>query len=296
MPTSPARPTAKAAASDDGRTLREMPENTHPGWTRLQWVAPDGHYLQTQFRGPGGEIISGFAYRKRLRSGEIPTIDRATGEVSAPPPPRPTHPSAATAQTPDEPPTLGPLDLPAPEPDRARAAPGQATAAELSLTAQIVLIIATSLIALLTSTPELAMSDIEAQGISVPLANIFARSELNRRFGRYLAGSSDYTLLGYALYAYGYRVIGQVGARAQAEQAAQGTQRGFPHAVPQTPRPQPAYAPAVGGADEPGGQPGSAGERTAPASGGIGGAVNGAFTTAASRIVGYHPIQNSGAG
>ena len=278
------------------RKLTERRLVKYPGWTELQWLdATDGHKLNTEFRGPGGELVSNYEFRKRVKAGEIPTID-ADGAVKPAP--------AARAAAVSDPPTLGdasaageapePFDLPSPEPASRRAAPGQASAAELSLTATIALTILTSLLSLITRTPELTMSEMEAQAISVPLANIAAKSSLNRRFGRYLADSSDYTLLGYALYAYGYRVIGQVSARAQADAAALGTQRGYPHAVPQAAQaPQPARAAQPSPAAT--AQSGQPGERTAPASGGIGGAVNGTFAAESSRIVGYNPIPHTGA-
>lgn len=301
---------------DPRRALRETSQATHPGWTRLQWVdAADGRMLNTQYRGPGGEIISRRQFRARLASGEIPTIDAATGDLKQPSaavndPPSLASASASGGSSASE--AAEPFDLPTPQPAPSRATPGQATAAELSLTATIALTILTSLLALITRTPELTMSEVEAQSIGVPLANIAAKSSLNRRFGRYLADSSDYTLLGYALYAYGYRVIAQVGARAQAEAAALGTQRGFPHAVSQSAQSAPAAqsrpaAPAASsgqpaGATGPAGPTGPTGERTAPASGGIGGAVRaglnglggGAVGTEAARIVGYNPLPPAG--
>ena len=289
----------------ESRQLRETPQATHPGWTRLQWLDPDdGHMLNTQFRGPGGEVISRRQFAARVASGEIPTIDPGSGEVRQPtaalndPPQLAASPTRREASGGDAGESAAPaFDLPAAEPATRRAAPGQASAAELALTAQIALTILTSLLSLITRTPELTMNEVEAQAISVPLANIAAKSSLNRRFGRYLADSSDYTLLGYALYAYGYRVIGQVSARAQTDAAAlgpSGTQRGYPHAVPQAaPAAQPARAaqPAPTNA----GQSGQPGERTAPASGGIGGAVSGAVAAEGSRIVGYNPIPHTGA-
>ena len=286
----------------ESRQLRETPQATHPGWTRLQWLDPDdGHMLNTQFRGPGGEVISRRQFAARVASGEIPTIDPGSGEVRQPsavvndPPTLAASPSRREAAGGEAGESAAPaFDLPAAEPATRRAAPGQASAAELALTAQIALTILTSLLSLITRTPELTMNEVEAQAISVPLANIAAKSSLNRRFGRYLADSSDYTLLGYALYAYGYRVIGQVSARAQAEAAALGTQRGYPHAVPQAaqaPRAAQPAQPATANAS----QSGQPGERTAPASGGIGGAVNGAISVESARIVGYNPIPHTGA-
>ena len=288
--------------SDDGRRLTEMSQRTHPGWTRLQWKAADGHDLKTQYRGPGGEVVSRDAFMKRVRSGEVPTIDPDTGAPKAPPA------AAPSTSSPLDPPALveGPasagaadapvMDLPDAKASSARPGPGQASPAELALTFQIGLVVLSSLAALFAQTPELSMSEIEAQAIGVPLANIAAKSKLNQRFGRYLADSSDYTLLGYALYSYSFRVGTTLAARraAQAAQPAQGG-GGFAHAVPTTQAPQPAGAAGHGAVGAVRAVPVTE-PAAAAASGGIAAAARGSDSAEAARIVGYRPIQNPRAG
>lgn len=78
---------------------------------------------------------------------------------------------------------------------------------ELAETFSQFLVIGTVLGALAVQQPSIAMLDHEAAALAVPLANIFAKTDLNRKFGRYLVGSNDYVALAWAGYQYGKRVL-----------------------------------------------------------------------------------------
>jgi hypothetical protein len=86
-------------------------------------------------------------------------------------------------------------------------APAKAHITDLAATFTQFLILGTVLAALGFQQPAVAMTDAEAKAIARPVANFFATSELNRRFGRYLIGSNDYVALVWALYQYGQRVV-----------------------------------------------------------------------------------------
>lgn len=286
----------------DGRKLKELRQAKYPEWVKLQWVdAADGHDLATQYRGPGGEIISKHEFRNRVKSGEIRPVTPITS-ISSPAPvvaavsagglsDQPSSPSGTAPHSPHaapEPEPLAPsaLELPDPQPRASggRGTPGQASAAELALAATIGLVIISSLLAALTHAPELQMSEPEAQAIAVPLANLVQPTEFNRKFGRHLAGSSDYTLLGYALYAYGYRVVTQVAARQQQQAALQGRTpdqvRSYPYAVSNAAQPA-RDAPAQPAAQQP--------QQQQPARGGVAAGIVG---DQAARIVGFNPLPN----
>jgi hypothetical protein len=114
------------------------------------------------------------------------------------------------------------IDLPTAKP-RTGSKPqgGRASARELSDSFQTTLLIATSLVALLLKFPDLGMTESESKGIAIPLANILEKSRLNERFGRMIANSGDYQLLGYALYLYLDRVTTAINVRRQNFAAAQ---------------------------------------------------------------------------
>lgn len=78
---------------------------------------------------------------------------------------------------------------------------------ELAETFSQFLVIGTVFAALGLQQPSIAMLDHEAAAIAVPVANLFARTDLNRKFGRYLVGSNDYVALAWSLYQYGKRVM-----------------------------------------------------------------------------------------
>lgn len=81
-----------------------------------------------------------------------------------------------------------------------------ATTKELEAAFKINMIIVTSICSLLTGIPDIEMTQAEANAIAIPAANLFEKTDFNKRFGRMLAGSGDYSLLGYALYLYVHRV------------------------------------------------------------------------------------------
>jgi hypothetical protein len=89
----------------------------------------------------------------------------------------------------------------------------RATAKELSNGIYISLAITTSIVAMLTQFNDLAMTEMEAKSIAIPLGNILEPTKINERFGRWLADSGDYQLLGYALFIYISRVRDHVQAR-----------------------------------------------------------------------------------
>lgn len=97
---------------------------------------------------------------------------------------------------------------PTPKPDAARGRPSanRATPREISDGLYISITIATSIVAILLREPVVAMTDLEAKGISIPAANLLAKSKLNERFGRMIAESGDWQLLGYAIWMYSSRV------------------------------------------------------------------------------------------
>lgn len=268
-------------ANKVARHLKEVPQTRYPGWTRLVWTAPDGHELNTQYRGPGGETISRREFRARVKAGELRSVAAVSGTFSAAKDlPSPAVQDLSFAEPEAAPPPLEAapvMELPEAKSAGGRTAPGMASAAELALSTQILLIIGTSLLAIIARVPELLMTEQETQSIAVPVGNLLQPTELNRKFGRYLAGSSDYTLLGYALYAYAFRVAGQLAQR-KAFEAQQPPQRGFPHAIAQSAGPaQPAAAPESGPAQA--------------ARGGIAAAAS-AQPAQGSRLVGFNPVPN----
>lgn len=97
--------------------------------------------------------------------------------------------------------------FPEPKSKATRASAGKATSKELALAFETNLLILTSVVALFTGLPEVGMSEAEAKSISIPAANIFESSDLNKQIGKTIANSGDYSLLGYALYLYLFRVV-----------------------------------------------------------------------------------------
>lgn len=99
------------------------------------------------------------------------------------------------------------LGLPEAKIKTSRPSAGKASSKELSIAFQTNLLIVTSMLALLVSFPDIAMSEMEAQTIAIPAANLFESTDMNRRIGKMIAGSGDYSLLGYAIYLYLFRVV-----------------------------------------------------------------------------------------
>lgn len=98
-----------------------------------------------------------------------------------------------------------------------RVSGNRATAKELADGAYITLCIVTAIVALLFQMPEVAMEDMEAKNIAVPLGNLLVKSKINERFGRIIADSGDWQLFGYAMWMYGSRVATQLSMRAPSQ-------------------------------------------------------------------------------
>src|SRR5258708_12029363 len=168
---------------------------------------------------------------------------------------RKAQPSSRPPVSPPPPPAAGdiPNDEPvfiAPDPklDQSRSRAGnRATPRELADGFYISISIVTSIVALILREPSLSATDLEAQAIAVPAANLFAKSKFNEKFGRYIASSGDYQLLGYALWMYGNRVISTIQAKKAQRQPTQ--QQYMPpsqsngHTPPATPAPMGASLP-----------------------------------------------------
>lgn len=146
-----------------------------------------------KWRAPDGTVLMQKKYQDLVRNGKIPqgseihepdleALEPASEEESWMPEPKPkaSRPQSANSQ--------------------------KANAKELALAFEVNLSILTSVIALLTSIPELEMHPEEAKGISTTAANLFESSSFNKQFGKLVANSGDYSMLGYAIYLYIHRV------------------------------------------------------------------------------------------
>lgn len=78
---------------------------------------------------------------------------------------------------------------------------------ELAQSCAQLLLIATYLAALAVSQSAVGMTTKEADAIASPLARIFAKTDLYRKYGRTLTESHDYVALAWAMYMYLQRVI-----------------------------------------------------------------------------------------
>lgn len=289
-------------SAQNGRIVTEVPQKMHPGWIKIEERDPAGVLKNYRYRTPAGKVITKDQARRAWQREAAERTSASTGEHAPAGQPRNTRGMAAGGHgSPALPPVLEvpAATIPAPEPldikpDTGRSG-GQATGEQSAITFAMALIVLTSLAALLTNSEEIAMTQQEAQGIAGPLGNIFAKSSLNKRYGRYVAEGGDYTALGYGLYAYAYRVGTQMRARAQyAQQQGQVAaaappmpSRGVPiHAVPQAAQPGP-VAPAGAGSANPE-------QRSQPATGGLAGAAGGYVPAEASRFVGHNPITAHG--
>lgn len=125
-----------------------------------------------------------------------------------------------------EPDVQQPLNLPDPKshPSKSGRRPENgATSKELADGLYITLSIVTSIVAMFT-IPDLAMGDVEAKSISIPAGNLLEPTELNKRFGRMIAASGDWQLLGYAMWLYIERVKDPVVNRIKGASQQQQTQ------------------------------------------------------------------------
>ena len=198
-----------------------------PGWIRYK----DGG--ATKYRSPSGLSISNarfFQLKKKYEgTGSIPEEELLKAQQPANP--RFFGKNADPSQrlnsvqkekkfrTPDDP-TVDedePVTLNMPEPKlasaRGRPSGSSATTKELEAAFKINLIIVTSIASLITGIPDVEMTQSEAQSIAIPAANLFEKTEWNKKIGRLIAGSGDYSLLGYALYLYVHRVSQAIAMR-----------------------------------------------------------------------------------
>lgn len=211
-----------------GSEVKEKEVNGFPGWIKKQignsrwYIAPSGVQLTAYQFGklaleyPGGVIPEHVIFQ--LTSAKKPNgffsskSSRLTGQVVD----QPFSTKAPSDQNqPGEPGLVDILQMPDPKPHAGRSVGNRASPKELSDGLYISISIATAIVALLLREPTLAASDLEAKNISVPAANLLAKSQLNERFGRLIAESGDWQLLGYAIYLYGSRCIDVVQARRQ---------------------------------------------------------------------------------
>lgn len=98
------------------------------------------------------------------------------------------------------------LELPEPKQSAHKPRAGLFSSKELQQGFAVVLVIATTLVAVVTRLPDAQMNEAEVRAISVPLSNIVERSKYNRVIGNIIVDKSDYVALGYALYVYVNRV------------------------------------------------------------------------------------------
>lgn len=248
-------------------SIKEFDVTGFPGWKRLEigsnrrWRSPGGIEISnSQFVKlrklhadgviPESELVStGSTVMTSLRSAAsaaksfiadvstpapqvVQTTDRPNIGKTQPPNAHPAPHPQPTIPTDEDVVTEFSLPEPKVHAQRGRPTGNKATEKELADGIYVSLAIITSVIALLIQVPEAAMTDQEAKTISIPAANLLAKSKLNERFGRLIAGSGDWQMLGYALYLYGQRVVTAMSMRG----GGGGTQY--------RPQPQPSPAPA----------------------------------------------------
>jgi len=146
-----------------------------------------------------GDKLSERLYAMRVNSGKIP---KPNGYAE----PRNKEPAGTDELYMGTEPSSLP-NFPEPKSKSTRASAGKATSKELALAFETNFLILTSIVALFTGLPEVGMSAEEAKSIAIPAANIFESSDLNKQIGKTIANSGDYSLLGYALYLYLFRVV-----------------------------------------------------------------------------------------
>lgn len=189
-----------------------------PGW----YIIKEGQSVK--YKSPDGEIVGPVRYRR------VYNHWKATGEIIGLPPSgnpkqQVSFSSFNSSKTqdyvpdytsttfqpqeaqPEEPSILSQIELPVASPTPARKTPsGNFAAKELSIGLQTVLVIGTSIIAMMTKLPEAQMQKNEVQAISVPAANLIERSKYNKVIGSMIVGQSDWLMLGYSTFAYVNRV------------------------------------------------------------------------------------------
>lgn len=199
-------------AVNDPSEIKEKDVAGYPGWKKLQ-MGTSRRYIS-----PGGVEISARRFMELSskyknsfipESDILPSIGRKPfiSDVSSTKSPKNQHSHGPDLTDPglsDQ--SLSELNLPEPKSHTTKPRPGVATAKELADGVYITLSIVSSIVALLTKTPDLQMQDMEAKNIAIPAGNLIEPTDLNKRFGRMIAESGDWQLLGYAIWLYISRV------------------------------------------------------------------------------------------
>ena len=197
-------------------SIKETPLKDWPGWKRItfgntrRYVSPGGveisnarfYELQQKYKGqsfiPESDVLpppkknaGGFFQSDGSKSSPSPAIKKQ-------------NVSDDEIQGYED---VNVLGVPEPRSKPGKPSGGRASARELAAAAQTTLIICTSVVALLLGWEDVSMTEMEAKAISIPFGNIFESTQLNEKFGRIIANSGDYQMLGYALYLYGHRVF-----------------------------------------------------------------------------------------
>ncbi len=98
---------------------------------------------------------------------------------------------------------------PEPVPNKGfRAPPGSnaKSSQQLAVGISTALTIATNAVELLTSTPGMTMQPGLAEPLAQSIANLIEPTFLNKHYGSYIAGSNDYTVIGYSIMVYAMQV------------------------------------------------------------------------------------------
>src|SRR5258706_590365 len=193
----------------------------YPGWRFVVGKNVEGKTVTVHYTSPLGEEWTRAKFKEAQANGEIkrtietdPTIEATRKEIER-------QQEVYSHPQQDENVKWEKVDLPETTARRSPKSSSElASSSDIALTCTLVLLILAHIIATFSRVPEAAMSQEEAQGLSIPIGNIFASSSLNKRYGRYLRDSSDYVALGYSLYAYVSRVGLQVRERREAESRA----------------------------------------------------------------------------
>lgn len=197
-------------------SIKEVKVSDWPGWIRRtmgntrRYVSPGGteisnarfYELQKKYAGQSFIPESDVLPPPRKSSGGFFQSD---GSKSSPPPQKKNQDVSEDKIHWEE--DVNVLGVPEPKSRPGKPSGGRASARELAAAAQTTLIIVTSIVALLLNWEDVSMTEMEAKAISIPFGNIFESTELNEKFGRIMASSGDYQMLGYALYLYGHRVM-----------------------------------------------------------------------------------------
>lgn len=181
----------------------------YPGWIKLQKGG------SRRYVSPGGAEISANAFMRLQKDygfgNDIPESAVAATFITK----RPARFFGTTDSRPSSPnqnqnqhEVVLEMDnaMPDPKPRPGKSHGTKASPKELSDGIYITLSIVTAIVSLLLQTPDLAMTEPEAKNIAIPAGNLMSNSKLNEKFGRIIADSGDWQMLGYALFLYASRV------------------------------------------------------------------------------------------